>query len=134
MTSLFADIETLVSNAVDGVYGEQARILRQSKNQYFAGSADSSRPTTLVTAVFDKNPVLARPQDEGNYDGFQPQVGADRYHVSINKRLFADKSLWPAQGDRIEAVNNPSIPMLRVTRPPEDDGIGRIVCICEKAQ
>lgn len=133
MTTLFADLEALVSNAVDRFHGEETVILRQQKGQYFAGTADSSRPETTVVGVIDKNPVTAKPQDEGTYDGFQPTVGADRYHVSYDKRLFASRAEWPAQGDFIQPVDNASIPKLKVTRAPEDDGIGRILCICEKA-
>lgn len=133
MTTLFADLEALVSSAVDRFHGERTMIIRQQKGQYFAGTADSSRPGIEKVGVIDKNPVLAKPQDEGTYDGFSPSVGADRYHVSYDKRLFATRQEWPAQGDFIEPVNNSSVPKLKVTRPPEDDGIGRILCICEKA-
>lgn len=133
MTSLFADLEEMVSSAVDDVMGEPTVIIRKQKGQYFAGSADGTRPSVTRVGVIDKNPVTAKPQDEGAYDGFQPVVGADRYHVSYNRRLFSGPSEWPAQGDLINPVDNPAIPTLKVVKAPEDDGIGRIVCICEKA-
>ena len=133
MTSLFADLEELVSSAVDRFHGETTVIVRQQKGQYLARSADSSRPYLEVDGVVDRNPVTAKPQDEGAYDGFQPSIGGDRFHVSYNKRLFASRDEWPAQGDHIEIPSNPSIPPLKVVKTPEDDGIGRIVCICEKA-
>lgn len=133
MTTLFADLEALVSSAVDHFHGERTVIIRQQKGQYFAGSADSSRPPLEKVGVIDKNPVTAAPQDQGAYDGFQPTVGADRYHVSYDKRLFAGRAEWPEQGDFIQPLANASIPKLKVTKPPEDDGIGRILCICEKA-
>lgn len=133
MTTLFAELEALVSSAVDDFHGEPTVITRRLKGQYLAGSADGTRSSLPILGVIDKNPVTAKPQDEGTYDGFQPAVAADRYHVSYNKRLFASREEWPAQGDEIEASNNPSIPRLKVVKTPEDDGIGRIVCICEKA-
>lgn len=133
MTSLFAELEELVSSAIDDLHGEATQIIRKKKGQYLADSADSSRPSKTLIGVIDKNPVTAKPQDEGTYDGFNPTIGADRYHVSYNKRLFASRAEWPEQGDVIQPVNNPSIPALKVVKAPEDDGIGRIVCICEKA-
>lgn len=133
MTSLFAGLEDLVSSAVDRFHGEITVIIRQQKGQYLARTADSSRPDLEVAGVVDKNPVTAKPQDEGTYDGFQPTIGADRFHVSYNKRFFASREEWPAQGDLIEIPSNASIPTLKLVKAPEDDGIGRIVCICERA-
>jgi len=133
MTTLFADLEALVSSAVDHFHGERTVIIRQQKGQYFAGSADSSRPPLEKVGVIDKNPVTAAPQDQGAYDGFQPTVGADRYHVSYDKRRFAGRAEGPVQGDFSQPLANASIPKLKVTKPPEDDGSGRILCIGEKS-
>ncbi len=134
MTSLFADLETLVSTAVDEVYGEPSLITRQKKNQYFAGSADSSRDEIVVVGIVDRNPVTARVQDQGSYDGLQPTVGGDKFHVSYDISLFPEPAAYPAQNDLIDFYENPEIPLLRVSKQPEEDGIGRIICICEKAE
>lgn len=133
MTSLFAEMEEIVSSSVDDVYGEATRLVREVRGQIFAASADGNKPGKTLIGVIDRNPLTAKAQDQGSYDGFQPKVGADRFHVSYNKRLFASSDEWPRQNDIIQAIDNADIPDLRVVKPPEDDGIGRIVCICEKA-
>lgn len=133
MISLFAELESMVSEAIDGVYGEPTRIDRFKKGDVFAASADGSRPSKTVIGIVDFNPVTVTTKDEGSYDGFQPNIAADRIHVSYDLSLFQDATEWPAALDVITLTERTGMPKLKLVKPPEDDGIGRILCICTRA-
>lgn len=133
MPSKFADLfEPLVSAAIDDIYGEPTRIFRMVKNQIFAASASGDAPIDVI-GVIDVNPVTVTAQDEGSYDGMQPQLAGEKYHVSYDLSLFTVPGTQPVQGSEIEATTRSEIPRLRVTRV-DPDGIGRIVCVCSKAE
>ncbi len=128
--TLFADLETLVSAEVDALMAEATRIERKVAGQYFARSADAERPPLEVAGVVDYNPVIARPKDMGQYDGYQPSLAGDRIHVSYTAALFPSRGLWPADGDEIHLLDPKRNGVrLRVTRTDPDE-LGRIVCIC----
>lgn len=131
MTSLFAELEKRVSDAIDQTMGEATRIERLRSNVYFADSADGSRPTTNVVGIIDFNPVAITAQDEGQYDGLQPHLAGERIHVSYATKSFASASHWPRQGDVITALDRDGQPKLKVIRI-DQDGIGRFICVCEK--
>lgn len=134
MPSLFAELETLASAAVDTVMGELTRIEPQSKGGVFAGSADGSRPVLdNIIGIPDFNPVTVTAQDEGTYDGFQPQLAGDRIHVSYAESSFPNAASWPQAGDYIVLKERSGIAKLKVHRGPERDGIGRFICICVPA-
>ncbi len=130
MPSLFSELEVLVSNAIDTVYGEPTRIYRQQKSEFF-GSEEGD--FFDVIGIVDVNPVTVVAQDEGAYDGMQPQLAGERYHVSYDLSLFPTPSQQPVQDSIIVAPTRSDVPKLRVTRV-DPDGIGRIVCVCSKAK
>ncbi|TIS37509.1 hypothetical protein [Mesorhizobium sp.] len=133
MSTPFADLETLVSAEVDALMGEPTRVVRKVPGQYFSRSADGSRADVDVIGVVDYNPVMARPKDQGQYDGFQPGVAGDRIHVSYTDSRFADRAAWPADGDEIWLLDPARLGVkLRVTRADADE-LGRVVCICVPA-
>jgi hypothetical protein len=133
MPSLFSELETLASAAVDTVMGELIRIDPMKKGEVFASSVDGARQQVTVTAVVDFNPVAVTVQDEGSYDGFQPQLAGDRIHVSIALSSFQGSSQYPQANDVIVALERPGMPKFRLTRAPDHDGIGRMVCPCVPA-
>jgi hypothetical protein len=133
MPSLFAELEKRCSAAVDALYGEPTRIDRFKKGDVFANVADSDRASFTVIGIVDFNPVTVTTKDEGSYDGFQPTIAADRIHVSYDISLFPDAAHWPIQDDVIVLTERPGTPRIRVTRPPDHDGIGRMLCVCSKA-
>ncbi|WP_420408693.1 hypothetical protein [Hoeflea sp.] len=130
MTTPFADLEILVSDAVDSLMAEPTRIIRKKRGEIFAGTADGARATVDVVGVVDLNPLTVVAQDQGQYDGFQPTLAANKVHVSYKHGVFASRDAWPKQDDRIVALVRAGPPTYRVTKDAEDDGIGRVLCIC----
>lgn len=128
MPSLFAELESLVSEAIDTVYGEPTRIERVQKGQVFAGSASSSIDRI---GIVDINPVTVRVQDEGSNDGMQPQLAGEKIHVSYDESSFAAGEV-PEVGNKIVAFTRPGAPAYLVTRV-DPDGIGRFICVCKPA-
>lgn len=156
MPSLFAGYESLVSEAIDGVWGDITRIVRrQSGQQFFAGPANG--PFVDVVGIVDINPVTVRQQDEGSYDGFIPQLPGESYHVSYDLTNLRAAGYQPKKDDEIiclsqdeganlspltglsmaQVLANPALaPLtmtLKVTRA-DPDGLGRIICVCTKAK
>ncbi|RWM29408.1 hypothetical protein [Mesorhizobium sp.] len=130
MTTPFAELEKQVSAEIDAHHGELTRVVRKASGQYFSRVADGGRANVDIIGVLDFNPVMARPKDQGQYDGFQPGVAGDRIHVSYTASRFADRAAWPADGDEIWLLDPVRLgAKLRVTRT-DPDGLGRIVCIC----
>ncbi|TIR24025.1 MAG: hypothetical protein E5X34_13300 [Mesorhizobium sp.] len=133
MTTPFAELEKQVSAEIDAHHGEATRIVRKAAGQYFSRVADGARANADVIGVVDHNPVMARPKDQGQYDGFQPGVAGSRISVSYAVTRFADKAAWPQDGDEIWLLDPDRLgAKLRVTRA-DPDGLGRIDCICVPA-
>lgn len=131
MPSLFAELETLASAAVDTVMGELTRIEPQGRGDVFAGSADPDRPVlNNVVGIVDFSPIVVTAQDEGTYDGFQPQAAGDKIHISYAESSFPNAAAWPRQGDIIVAIERSGMPKFKLTRSPDRDGIGRFICVC----
>jgi hypothetical protein len=127
MPSLFAELERLVSAAVDETYAEATRIEPKAKSQYFAGSADSERTPITLVGVCDFDPVTLVAQDTGKYDGMRPAVAGDKLHVSYDEALFPT---WrPQAGDVIVLTERADEPSLRISRV-DRDRFGRLVCVC----
>lgn len=129
MPSSFAELENLISEAVDSVMGEPTRIDRRRKSGRFSSSADDDRDSVTVTGVVDFNPVIADPKDKGQYDGFQPNLSGDKLHVSYAESSFTSKDEYPTQDDTIVLTGRPDQPCFRISRV-DFDGLGRMVCIC----
>jgi len=130
--TLFADLEKLVSAEVDALMGEPTRIDRKTaQNQYFARSEDASRASVTAVGVVDFNPIIARPKDMGQYDGYQPDVAADRIHVSYAETEFVSRETRPREQDEIVLLDRDNR-RLRVTRVDPDE-LGRMVCVCVPA-
>lgn len=126
MASPFAALENLVSDSVDELYAERTRILPMAAGRV-SRVADGDRAIVDAMGVVDFNPVLAKAQDLGQYDGYQPTADADRIHVS-----YADTE-FPAgtrKDDEIELLEpERGGQKLRITRV-DPDGLGRFVCVC----
>ncbi|MCO5144543.1 MAG: hypothetical protein M9895_00040 [Aquamicrobium sp.] len=129
MPSSFAELENLISEAVDSVMGEPTRIDRRRKSGRFSSSADDDRDSVTVTGVVDFNPVIADPKDKGQYDGFQPNLSGDKLHVSYAESSFASSDEHPTQDDTIVLIGRPGQPSFRISRV-DHDGLGRMVCVC----
>ena len=132
MASLFAAYESLVSEAIDRVYGESTRIEYFKKDKVFGSDVDSERPAFDIIGIPDFNPVTVTTKDEGSYDGFQPTIAANRIHISYDLSLFQDPSQYPSQNAVITLLERAGTPRVTVMAPPEHDGIGRILCVCAK--
>jgi hypothetical protein len=133
MPSLFAELETIVSDTVDSVMGERTRIEPQGKGDVFSGSADDTRPPFEVIGVVDFSPTTVTVGDESSYDGFQPSLAGDRIHVSYALSSFQNASSYPRQNDVIAAIERSGTPKFRIMKAPEHDGIGRMICVCVPA-
>jgi len=129
MPSPFAELENLISEAVDSVMGEPTRIDRRRKSGRFSSSADDDRDSVTVTGVVDFNPVIADPKDKGQYDGFQPNLSGDKLHVSYAESSFASSDEYPTQDDTIVLTARSGQPSFRISRV-DPDGLGRMVCVC----
>ena len=135
MSTEFADLEDLVSEAIDGLHGEAVRVIGKSKSEHLGRGNDPDRVPLDVIGIVDINPVMAQPADKGQYDGFQVNIGAERIHVSIDEDAFAGE--WePKIGDTIELLEQttlkdgvPTTKKLTI-KDPQPDGLGRIVCVC----
>lgn len=125
MPSVFADLEHLVSDAVNSTMGERTSIVPKTKGGYFKGSADAERAVVEVIGAVTINPVAVLGQDMGSYDGMLPGVVSDKIHVSYDERLLP----WvPKQGDEVLLLDRASM-KLRVSRS-DPDGCGRIDVVC----
>lgn len=155
--SRFSELEDrLVSPVIDAFYGEQTRIVRKVGGKHF-GSSENGEFLDVV-GIIDVNPVTVVAQDEGAYDGFQPQTAGERYHVSYDLSLFTPLLREPQPDDEILSLSRErsvnltdvrGVPLttiigdpllagkylmkLRVSRV-DPDGIGRVVCVCTKAR
>ncbi len=127
MGSLFSDLEKRVSEAVDGLYGEAVCIEPRKAGRQLASAEDLSRPPTETWGVVDFNPVVAKPKDMGQYDGYQPTVSADRIIISFDDdKLPADTA--PNDWIRLLDPDRKGLTFRIVRMDP--DGLGRIVCAC----
>lgn len=145
MPSLFATMfEPKASDAIDGLYGEIFLIERKVKGAVFGSVADSSRPAVYIVGIMDVNPITTTLQDKSSYDGLQPQVAGEKYHVSFDVSKFTVAADLPQKDDFLTAgtltlvgnvpnfVKNPAFPTVRVLTV-DPDGIGRVVCVCSRA-
>jgi len=129
MSSLFAELEELVSEAVDTVMGEPTRIDRRKKAGRFSSSADGETASITVVGVVDFNPVIADPKDKGQYDGYQPNLSGDKLHVSYAVSSFTSTEDHPKQDDHIALIARTGCPSHRISRV-DYDGLGRMICVC----
>ena len=131
--SLFSDLERRVSSAVDQTMGERIRLEPMKRGEVFAAAADGKREPITVTAVIDFNPATAQVHVQSTYHGFEPKLAGDQIHVSIALSAFQSAAQYPQANDVIVALERPGMPKSRLTRSPDHDGIGRMVCVCGPA-
>ena len=131
MPSVFAGLESLVSEEIDAHFGEPTRVEPMAKaSKYFAGAADDTRTAKDVVGIVDFDPITQISQDTGKYDGMRPSIAADKIHVSYPMSAFAT---WlPKSGDIIVLIDREVQERLLVSRA-DPDGIGRFVCVCSRA-
>lgn len=131
MSTDFADYESLVSEVVDDVHGEPVRFVAMLANQYTGRSADPDRPDFETIGVFDRHPVMAQAVDKGQYDGYQPNLSADRVHISVQEEHLTG---WrPKTGDQIyllDQLKSDNQPKAVTIKDEQPDGIGRVVFVC----
>jgi hypothetical protein len=132
MPSIFADLERLATGAIDDVYGETVRVtgMKPGAGDYGGEAEDDGRPSFDVTAIPDFNPVAATVTDEGQFDGRQPFVAAERVHVSIDAAVL---NWMPRKHDKISLISRSPVEHFVLSREPDEDGLGRIVCVCVPA-
>jgi len=130
MISEFAELERLVSAAVDQTMSELTRIEPKKSGKYLSGPADSERAPIDVVGAPDFNPLTLLAQDASKYDGMRPAVTTDKLHVSYDTARFRD---WlPRNGDEIVFLSRPGQPRVSILRC-DPDGFGRFVCVCTAA-
>lgn len=130
----FSALEQLVSDAIDGVFAESIRVIPMAKGggDYNSRSEDTEREEIDAIGIIDYNPVVATVVDKGQYDGFQPAVAGEKIHVSFDMDQFQGVYL-PRHRDVLVFVDRVGQPRVSISRDPEPDGIGRIVCFCVPA-
>jgi hypothetical protein len=128
MASVFAGLESLVSEEIDALYGEPTRIDPKAKtSKYLAGSADNTRASQTVTGIVDFDPVTLISQDVGKYDGARPAIAGEKIHISYDLGTLQ----WvPKTGDVIVLIDREDEPLLISRTDP--DGLGRVVCVCQR--
>lgn len=130
MPTLFAQMETAVSAAVDHLHMERTRITPRVQGEFVRGGQDPARAVREVMGVIDFNPVTIRAREQSEYDGYRPELDGEKVHVSYTaSRLGAN---LPRQGDLIEALDRAGSPKFQITIV-EHDGLGRVLCRCVPA-
>ena len=129
MPSVFAGLESLVSEEIDALYGEPTRIDPKAKtSKYLSGAADSTRTSQTVVGIVDFDPTTLISQDTGKYDGSRPALAGEKIHVSYDLSTLQ----WePRQGDVIVLIDREDEPLLISRVDP--DGLGRVDCVCQRA-
>lgn len=128
--SLFRELESRVSVAIDAMYGDEITIFPRTKGKY-SGRQVTGEGLTVV-GIVDVNPITVRIQDENAYDGFSPTIPGEKAHVSFDLSLFASPLLYPEAGDLLMTPVE-GFERLEISGDPLPDGLGRIVCLCRKA-
>lgn len=132
MPTLFAQMETAVSAAVDHLHMERTRITPRVKGEFVRGGQDPNRVAREVMGVIDLNPVTIRAREQSEYDGFRPELDGEKVHVSYTASRLGSPVDMPRTGDLIEALDRPGVPKYQITIV-EGDGLGRVLCRCVPA-
>lgn len=130
MSTPFAEYEDMVSDAVDDIHGERVRVVPMVDSKYHGRGESPDHEPFEVIGVVDTNPLMAQVTDKGQYDGFQPNIGADKVHVSVDVHRFNDYT--PRAGDTLELLDRigaDQLPRKVTVKDPQPDGLGRIVLI-----
>lgn len=130
MPTLFAQMETAVSSAVDHLHMERTRITPRVKGEFARGGQDSTRVVREVMGVIDFNPVTIRAREQSEYDGYRPELDGEKVHVSYTASRLG--SAIPRKDDLIEALDRPGVPKFQIVTA-EPDGLGRVLCRCVPA-
>lgn len=126
--SEFDDIESLVSETIDETYGDEIVIIRTARGEFFTKS--QADKTHVVTGIIDLNPMVIQVQDKSQYDGFQPDVSGQKVHISIDLDEFQKQADQPDQHDILEVEKGCNKGRYKISAKPQNDGIGRILCVC----
>lgn len=130
MPTLFAQMETAVSAAVDHLHMERTRLVPRAPGEFIRGGQDPTRVVREVMGVIDFNPVTIRAREQSEYDGYRPELDGEKVHVSYTaSRLGA---FTPRKDDLIEALDRPGVPKFQIITA-EPDGLGRVLCRCVPA-
>lgn len=126
MSTPFDEYEAIVSEAIDETYAGRLLVISRSGGKFVAGAETAG---VEYLGIVDFNPVTLKPQDMGQYDGFQPNVAGERVDVSFDTGVIGPKSGWPKKGDHIKCLDVDGQPLLQVSHG-EADGVGRVVFYC----
>lgn len=126
--SIFAEFETLVSDAVDEFFGDEVTLFPRRRGEV-SSVADPDRDQITVVGVVDFNPRTVAPKGKEQYDAFQPNLAGEKVHVSFDENAFPPGGR-PKQADRLVAVLKSGTSTLEVVSV-EPDELGRFVCPCK---
>ena len=129
MPTLFAQMETAVSAAVDHLHMERTRLVPRASGEFVRGGQDPSRPVREVMGVIDFNPATIRAREQSEYDGYRPELDGEKVHVSYTLSRLGAPAVLPSKGDLIEALDRPGVPVFQIV-VVEADGLGRVLCRC----
>ena len=119
----------MVSEAVDGLYGEVLRVEPRADGEYVVGAADETRDAYERPGVIDFSPKVVRTSYAGRNDADMPELLGEMVHVSFAESVIP---FVPRQGDLIRTVGrSPAQAFSVVTVEP--DGIGRVILRCKPA-
>ena len=133
MPTLFAQMETAVSAAVDRLHEEPTRIIPRKGGEFVRGPTDPARAERSVLGVIDFNPVTVRAKEQSEYDGYRPELDGEKVHVSYTASRLGTPVVAPIKGDIIVALDRPGTPRFQIVSA-EADGLGRVLCRCTPAE
>lgn len=129
--SLFAQYERMVSTAIDGVFGDPVIFQPRRKGEVSSWRDDPDRPPMALTGIVDFNPRITPAKGKEQYDAFQPDLAAEKVHVSFDIEHFVlGRAQWPKQGDLLTASLKDGIHQLEVIVAQPDE-LGRLLCPCK---
>jgi hypothetical protein len=132
MPTKFADLEALVSEHIDDLYGEPIKVVPRADGEFIAApSGDPGRAEYTVTGILDLQPKVVRMRSIGRDDADSSEIATDMVHVSFDVRDLGERASWPRRGDLLMATDRAFDNAFRVVNP-EFDGIGRLICRCTR--
>ncbi|WEJ60233.1 hypothetical protein [Devosia sp. FJ2-5-3] len=127
--SIFAQYERIVSTHIDGVFGDPVEFHPKKRGEVSVVD-DPIRPKRNLVGIVDFNPRVTPAKGKEQYDAFQPDLAAEKVHVSFDIASFTSRADWPQQGDHLIARLKDGVHRLDVIAAQPDE-VGRLVCPCK---